>query len=178
VFNATCCPLYLWHTFRSGSTFTMCVYLAPAHLVPPKPETIGRVFAHLNALFAIVADGDFNPVDLALIVDYPHVALYFAAAFPSTPPVWPASARPPPVAQLQEAIASVQMEVRTLSESLLKALADIKTYAAAAAQGGAKCAGHVPASPPARTPVPSRPAWERPSVLPEILISMSDFDPA
>jgi hypothetical protein len=134
--------------------------------VPPKPETIGRVLAHLNDFCAPTADGDFNPADLALIIDYPHVARYFAAAFPSAPPVWPASARPPPVAQLQAAIATVQTEVRTLSESLPKALADIKTYAAAAAQGGKKPAGHLPAvtppsRPPARTPVPTRPARER-----------------
>jgi hypothetical protein len=152
-------------------------------LVPPKPETIGRVFTHLNTLFRNTADGDFNPADLGLIVDYPHVARYFAAAFPSAPSVWPASARPPPVAQLQEAITTVQTEVRTLSESLPKALADIKTYVAAAAQAGEKRAGHLPAvsppsRPPARTLVPTRPARERPSELPEILIDMSGYNPA
>jgi hypothetical protein len=142
-------------------------------LVPPKSETIGRVFIHLNTLFARTAEGNFNPADLGLIVDYPHVARYFATAFPSAPPVWPVSAHPPPVAQLQEAISTVQTEVRTLSESLPKALADIKTYAAAAAQVGAKRARHLPAAsspsrPPARTPVPTRPARERSPELPDV----------
>jgi hypothetical protein len=76
-----------------------------------------------------------------------------------------------------------QTEVRTLSESLPKALADIKTYVAVAAQVGAKHTGHSsvsspPSRPPARTPVPTRPARERPAALPEVLISMAAFEPS